>query len=360
MILGQSRGPTPNARHQIALRWVAPLAVLSAACLTIGAGASPTADEMQARRARVAAMDPAAQQELLRRYEQFQALPPEEQQRLRRLQADLDADPDSKRLRQVLERYHEWLKSITTAERATLAELSPKERVKEIERLQRHQIYAQRLEALEPGDLVEIHRWIDEMIDEHRQELEAGLSGRGREFYQRQSDPEAKKMVLVYRLFGRRGKDESLVTPQDIARLTSRLSDSAKATLAEAPTPEERRRVVGGWLFATLRRYSSWQGGRRANQVVGEELLQFLQNDVRPDKREELLKKPREEMLQELRRMYFEREQMRGPPGPPFDGRGERRGRPDDDERPRRGGSDDERRAGKPRPGKPNDEKRAG
>ncbi|REK06779.1 MAG: hypothetical protein DWQ37_22310 [Planctomycetota bacterium] len=314
--------PEPHpASHEPWWRVAAVPAVLVSACLAMAADGRPSSQELAARRAEVASMSAAEQQELLRRWERFQALPAAEQERLRKLQAEIAADPNSERLREVLAQYHEWLKTITPAERASLAELSPRARVKEIERIQRRDRFEQRLEALEPSDFDEIRRWIDDLVEQHREELVEGLSGRYRAMYEHRSDPDAKKMVLVYRLFAHRGRDESLVTADDVQLLTDSLSESARAKLDEATTAKERRRTIGGWLFATLGQNHSWHGGRHANPMVGEELLRFLQNDVEPGKREELLKKPREEMLRELRRMYFERELRRGPPRPSFDDR---------------------------------------
>ena len=188
-----------------------------------------------------------------------------------------------------------------------------------------------------------VRRWIDELVQEHRGELEANIPDRYRDWYQRQTDPSTKQMALVFRLFGRsRGdasENDSKVTEQDIERLTSKLSESAKAELAKDASLEAQRRVVRGWVFASLRRSSAWQRERRGNALVGEELLRFLQSDVPPAERERLLKLPREEMLQQLRRMYFER--GGGPPrgsfdqrpGPPGDFRSRRGDRSRDEQR---------------------------
>ena len=91
--------------------------VLVAAVLALATVGDPTAEELEARRAKIAAMDPAQQQDLLRKLERFEALPEAEQQRLRELQAAIDADPNAERLLIVLERYHEWLKTITNSQR---------------------------------------------------------------------------------------------------------------------------------------------------------------------------------------------------------------------------------------------------
>lgn len=291
---------------------------LAAALVAIAGGPSPTAEELAARRAKIAGLEPSEQQELLRKYERFRAMSAEEQERLRKLQAEISADPHAERLYQVLDRYHEWLKTITASQRATLAELPAQERVKEIDRIQRRQEDAQRLEPLSRQDLREIRHWIDELVEKHRDELVASITGRFRKWFDEETDPVRKQMALVYRMFGRSrgGVSQSRVTQEDIDRLAKKLSESARAEIDKGGTLEAQGKVVRGWIFATLRRYDSWQRGRRANPVVGEELLQFLQNEVAPADRERLLKLPREDMHRELRKMYFERGHRDGRPGP--------------------------------------------
>lgn len=331
--------------------WRAVAVVVAVVMLTAVDGLSD--QELANRQARIASLDESARQELARKFERFQALTPEEQVRLRALQAEITADPNSTRLMQVLSRYHEWLKTISTAQRAQLAELTPHDRVEAIEDIRRTQRDAQLLEPLTRDDMRAVRRWIDELVQQHRKELEADIPERYRDWYQRQTDPSTKQMALVFRLFGRsRGgqESESKVTQEDIDRLTTKLSESAKAELAKDVSLDAQRRVVRGWVFASLRRSSAWQRERRGNALVGEELLRFLQSDVPPAERERLLKLPREEMLQQLRKMYFER--GGGPPRGSFD---ERPG-PPGEFRSRRGDKsrDDERRGerdGKPSPG---------
>ncbi len=312
------------------------------------------------RQARIASLDESARQDLARKFERFQALTPEEQDRLRALQAEITADPDSARLMQVLSRYHEWLKTISTAQRAQLAELTPHDRVEAIEDLRRTQRDAQLLEPLTRDDMRSVRRWIDELVQRHRKELETDIPERYRDWYQRQTDPSTKQMALVFRLFGRsrggQNESDSKVTQEDIERLTAKLSESAKAEVAKVVSLDAQRRVIRSWVFASLRRSSAWQRERRGNALVGEELLRFLQSEVPPAERERLLKLPREEMLQQLRRMYFER--GGGPPRGSFD---ERPG-PAGDFRPRRGNKsrEDERRGqrdGKPAPSADQDPK---
>ena len=282
-----------------------------------GADQSPTAEELAARRADVAKMDPNEQQELLRRYERFKALPAQEQERLRALDSQIASDEHSQRLHQILEQYHEWLKTLTPTQRAELAELSPTERVKAIKRIQRDQS----LQILSRRDTVEIMRWIDGIVAKHRQELIASMRPEHRERFEKQQDPARQRHVLMYMAFGgRRDKDSrSRISQEDLDRLAGKLSEAARAELAKASTLEAKRDVVGGWIAATTRRSEARAPRRRMNSLVVEELLQFLQNEVPPDQQARLLKLEREEMLKELGRMYFERGHgdRRFPGGPP-------------------------------------------
>jgi len=278
-----------------------------AAVLLLAASPVPTSEELAARRERIAGMDAAGQQDLLRKLDRFTALPPEEQERLRDLQAAINADPNAERLMTILERYHEWLKTITPSQRARLAELPARQRVEEIERIVRSQRDAQRLELLTEKDTREIRNWVEKLVEEHRDELVAGLPGRYRTWYDRQTDKSSKQFTLMFPLFGysREGQVNSKVTAEDIDRLAKELSDGARAELDKAQSLDDKRKLVGGWLFSSMRR--NWQRGRRSNPVLTEELLQYLQNDVPAADRERLLKLPREEMLHEVRKRYFER-----------------------------------------------------
>jgi hypothetical protein len=320
-----------------ALRGAASAAIVLLTLLTLGASPDVATSELAARSQRVAEMDPAQQQELLRKFERFETLSPAEQDRLRKLQAEITADPNSQRLLEILERYHEWLKTITPAQRAKLADLSAKQRVREIEHILRAQRDAQRLEPLTPQDMHEIRRWVDDLIDKYREELVESLPSRYRSWYDRQTDPGSKQMTLVFPLFGySRERDiDSKITSGDIDELAGKLSNTAQTELAKAESLEEKQKLVGGWMFASMRRSWSWHRGRRSNPVVTEELLQFLQNDVPPTDRQRLLKLPRDEMLQELRKMYFERSFGERPEGRSDHDRRERsRGRGPGSERP--------------------------
>jgi hypothetical protein len=299
-------------------------------CCLIALAASGRADDrLDARRAQIARLQPAEQEELLRKQERFAALPAEEQQRLRAFQAALDADKDAERLEQVLVRYHEWLKTLTPSQRAKLAELPPAERVAEIKRIQKQQNEARermhRADLLSWVDMKEVLNWTEDFVWSRRQDLLADMSKEQRQRFEKW-ERQKQRRALLLRAFerSRREGPGALATldQADIDGLAGKLSDKPRQALSDAATLSDKRRLVGGWIGTSMHRLDPWPSSRKQGSLVVEDLLQYLQNEVPPTDRERLLKMPRDKMLEELRGMYFERSRYGGPGGPPrFDGR---------------------------------------
>jgi hypothetical protein len=303
-------------------------------CL-IGIAAFARADDrLDARRAQIAKLQPAEQEELLRKQERFGALPAEEQQRLRAFQAALDADTNAERLEQVLVRYHEWLKTLTPSQRAKLAELPPAERVAEIRRIQKQQGEARermhRADLLSWGDMKAVVNWTEDFVWTRRQDLVADMSKEQRQRFEKW-DRQRQRRAMLLRAFerSRREGPGALATldQADIDGLAAKLSDKPRQALSDAATLADKRRLVGGWIGTSMHRLDPWPSSRKQGSLVVEDLLQYLQNEVPPTERERLLKMPRDKMLEELRGMYFERSRYGGPGGPRFDGRGGDRGK---------------------------------
>ncbi len=348
-----TKAQLPQTRRRAWLAGASPLVLVAA--LAALATSPPTADELTARKEYVASLDAARQQELLRRFERFSALPQEEQQRLRALQAAITADPNSERLLKVLERYHEWLKTISPTQRARLAELPAKQRVEEIEP------HSPRPAARRARRAADLGRSAADPPLGRCPGRPASTAARRQhsrpvsQVVQRAKRPgrQANGAGLSALWCSRDGRDDTTVTPDDIERLSGKLSASAQAELTKAATPSEQMRTVRSWVFAALPRFSPAHRERRANPLVGEELLQFLQNEVSPADRERLLNMPREEMLHELRKMYFERalsEREGGPQRGHFDSRPDGPRGPRSRRRPNDGDDDKPARPKQPGP----------
>jgi len=280
--------------------------------------------DLAERKAEIASLQSSEQQELLKKLERFNQLPPAEQDRLRAFQAALEADSDAQRLQTVLERYHAWLKTITPSQRARLAALDPKQRVEEVKKIKRQQERSQRIDVLTKQDMRAVLSWTEEFVWERRKNLLAELPKDQRERFN-QMDPQRQRRALLLRAFERsrregRGDLESL-EQDDVDRLALKLSEPAKKALSEAGSLAAERRLVGAWVGTSFYRSEPWTYSRRPSSLVAEDLLQYLQNDVPPSERERLLKMPREQMLEELRGMYFERSRGDFPGRPWFDGK---------------------------------------
>ncbi len=307
----------------LASNWTRRVALLGA-CFVCAPAAG--GDDLATRREQVERMPPAEQQDLLRKQERFAELPSEEQERLRTLQAALDADPHHDELQQVLFRYHEWLKTLTPTQRSELADLPPQERVQQIKKIQRQQHMAREQahlnEVLSKKDLTAIVQWVEDLAWQRRERLLTGMSESQRKGFDG-TDEHRQRRILLYRALAseraRRSKGGASllgVEPADIEKLASELSPPARQELTEASGLPAQRKLLHGWVNVAVHRLDPSHAGRRLGPLAGEDLAQFLQHDVPEPQRERLLKMPREQMLEELRTMYYSR--PRGEFGPPL------------------------------------------
>ncbi|HEX3725487.1 MAG TPA: hypothetical protein VHV08_04565 [Pirellulales bacterium] len=313
-------------------------AILLVAGLLCFASAARASDDLAARRAELAHMSPAEQQELLRKQMQFLSLPGEEQNRLRALQAAIDADPQSERLRSVLKHYHEWLKTLSPAEREELADLPPEERVARIKQIKERQhsfrVQAQRVEALTRQDMQKIMQWTEARLWDRRDQIISEMTPNWRTRINQEAPPKQRQLLLMWAYATRRQNSTPLATVEqpDFDRLSAGLSEPAQQELAKAADLAERRKIMASWIGAAMHRLDFWRGQRKLPSVMEAELAQFFEHDLRPQQRERLLKMPNEQMREELRRLYFERDRregysgMRGMPRgdtPPLEDRGD-------------------------------------
>jgi len=276
-------------------RWS--LLILGIAALLIGADQPPqtlTSSE------RLAQMSPAEKAELTKKKTRFENLPLEEQTRIRKLHEQLSKHEDQQRLQEVMSRYSAWLTELTSAQRAELRALNPKDRVKLIEEIKLDQA-AQQLAAIGPvklqqEDITLMFRWIGEYIKNHREEIAPELPSDLRKRIQ--SMPEdAQLRTILFTL--NRNPDFRFPPPteEEIANLEKELSGEAKEALARAE-PKLKAQMVNRLLRAAF--YS-----RMTTQFSEDELQKFASKHLTSEQREQLEGLPREEMQRKLRQMYM-------------------------------------------------------
>ncbi|MCU0962451.1 MAG: hypothetical protein MUF48_20325 [Pirellulaceae bacterium] len=265
-----------------------------------------TADEsFEQRQAHLQSLSDAEKFHLLQDYRRFQELPTAEQDRLRQLHQQLTNDPDREQLEQVLERYYNWLRSLTPPERAEVLSLPADQRIERIRALMRTQD-ARRFRMMvggfmmSPQDLTTIHEWFDQFLDEHAQAILATLPDEQYARLKQEYDPQRDRNLLRFLYFRNPSPELPRPSREDEARLQARVSKPAQEVLALAGD-EERSRVIQRWTgAAALSRL-------RTNPSV-EELQQFAQESLSDAERFRLESLPRDRMYRELRMLYSQRQ----------------------------------------------------
>lgn len=302
------------------------------------------AAETEAQRAeRLAKMTAEQKEELLRKKDRFDALPADEKARLRGLHAEIEATSHARQLHQTLTRYNDWLKTLSSAERAELLGLACDERIAKIREILKRQESLRFREfagTLPEQDRDAIYRWLEAFVDKHEDELlklspwsqfrsrQGPESRQGPDSRQGQQgsdsrqgpegDPKRHRRMLMFTLL-RRGSDDapSLVpTAEDVAELMPKLSQVTRHEIERTPA-DRKPEVIRELVRATV--YS-----KSMPQVSEDELRKFFAK-LDPTDRERLEALDREQMRRELTRMYHASQFRRGgqpgfgmPPGPGF------------------------------------------
>jgi hypothetical protein len=305
---------------------------------------APAEESDSQRAARVQAMTPEEKERLLQRKERFEALSPAEQERLRKLHKSIAAAPNSRDLLTVLDRYHQWLKSISSAQQAELMSLPIDQRIEKIAEIRRDQIqkhFDQLAWQLEREHLDVINAWMEDFVQRHEAEILTRVHPGFAVAIVSATDPKRRRDMLVGAVFGiRRPPGMPEPTDEDLAALAAQLPPTLQDELASQPTGELRR-----GLLTTCVRFAHFM--RHAPPPPTDEELSKFYASQSAETRQRLDRMGRQEMKRELIRLYF----WRGP-----DGRG-RRG----DGSSRRGESSERRSegTGSPKDRQPGDDAQA-
>lgn len=244
--------------------------------------------------------------ELRRQVEQFDQLSVEQKQQLRLFHKSLSSEADGDRLKQILESYHRWLKSLSPHQRASILELSPKERIDAIRRIKQQQVTKQPIRDaahfLPPEDTNAMAEWFDHFVESRKDEIQPLLSDLQKRQLERANRREQRQIYLSVLVPGRkpnRSATALLPTSDDVRKLTNNLSDRTKQRLDNAPKRNDRQTMPLRWLRQTL-------GPRHIDDSFKSHLRRFYMNNLTSREREDLQRLPRENMQRELRRRYFQ------------------------------------------------------
>ncbi|MFN3149343.1 hypothetical protein [Bremerella sp.] len=288
------------------------------------------------RVARIEAMSAADKSELRLKLERFERLSTEERNRRVALNEALDEHAEGDQLREVMHRYYDWLKTISSVERLKLQELPPEERITEIKRIiaaqerkQFEEFTRDAFRDIKPKreDFQAIRGWFDEWLGAHKEEIlanEPKLYERVPWLKDRLEDASDDRKLFVIWVWMFRVPEVKAIMPsdEDFQRLATQLDKETQSKLQSEP-PDRQRGLLAALMQAAV--FSHFQ-----NRVDDDELQKFYRK--LPEKRQaELAALPPERFDSELRREYMRENGNRffggrPPGGPPWD-RDDRDGR---------------------------------
>lgn len=264
------------------------------------------ADELDDRRQRLEEMTAEEKAALLRKKERFDRLSQAERQRMRDLHASIESRQDSERLRTVLERYNEWLKTLPTVERSKLLGLPAEERIKRIKSLRQEQLrktfglWGSRQEP--PGDVKRLFDWANSYVDNHRSEILDGLPPQDR-LRLRHADPKRQQRILLFRTIGgvgrRPGQRMPMPSAEELEQLKKALSPQARELLENELNAMRRVALVQRWLQVSVM--------SRLLPPVDDEELRALEDSLSDAEREKLDQLSPNQRWMQLRRLYYMR-----------------------------------------------------
>lgn len=324
-------------KHQT---WLLPVCIV--AFLTFGTAGSVWADDDRDA-AKLKTLPPDQKDELIRKKARFDSLSDEEKRKLRELHDSITKSQDAPELEKVMTRFCDWLKTLSSGQRAELLDLPPEKRIERIKEIMSQQEAARFKEYtgnLPENDRDRIYKFLEEFVSTHEDRIKDRMPREMRDRL-RHVDDEARKRMLIGALQNRRNdSDMPFPAREDFEKLLQSLSPETQKQLEQARTPEEKEERTRELVRAAI-----WS---RMFPPVSEEELRKFYTKLPVEARERLEPLDPEQMNRELRRMYYaDKFRERGPwgeggprGGPPRGGPG-RSGPPDTrvDDRPSDRGS---------------------
>ena len=277
---------------------------------------------IDARRQWIASLDEDEQASLRARYNRFARMTAAEQQRIRSLHEAVVTAHDRDRLLRVLVHYKTWLAGVPSARQFELRSMPRDERVQAIAAQQRREANNPWI-RLTPDEA----RRIDGVLQEIRAHMRREIVFPGRADGRGEGRGEGR---------GQRGPNRSPGFPQQFRQLLADSRDTWEPNIIEALSPEHRQQFttldphqqqqqIVRWIMQDRGRSRRRDERRSFADITQQELERFFVEDVSPTDKERLLAQPRDQVEQELKRMYIRHEfgddndpSDREPPGPGF------------------------------------------
>jgi hypothetical protein len=324
-------------------------------------------DDLDARRARLLAMDTTQKQELRRKFDRFQASGEEKKAELRKFDRELRGDPEADRLLETLRQYHNWLLMHSPLERSDLQKMPAEDRLARILQLKREE--TDRLVAglsnderklfdlgpLTDKDLKAVFDWSHEMVLRQKNEILREAREHERDWVESAPDKqEESRRLFMVAMRSRGGPPKVTDVPEaDWDALLAKLSPVTRSELAkEGPEKPKQAAVLHRWVVGTM------QARFAARASVTRDDLIKVYNEMDSNVKRGMADLPPEDFYRRLMREHMLQQGKEqgpwwgrgdkppGPPGPPPEF-GDRRRGPPPEFGDRRGGDDRGRRSGR-------------
>ncbi len=276
------------------------------------------------RQQAVEKMSPAERQDLNDEYKKFLALSTDQQDQLRTLNRNLENDPQGERLRGLMHRYYDWLKTLRPDERADLLSLPLAERPARIKSLkQRQEAFAAKLPAgshLTPQDVQVLSDWVKTYAAAHEAELLKEFPsprhgefpgndkfGGNDKFPGNEKAPRDRpRQFTAWRPW--LGPKLPSVSKEEIDDLAHQLSPEPRKVIESRPTLPDKIELIHEWLQAIWRQRAGGGGfGRHGRNVGSKELARFFENDLSKEEQDKLSHiTDKDEQHRELQRLFLQ------------------------------------------------------
>jgi hypothetical protein len=255
---------------------------------------------LEERRAWVEGLNPADKLELRTELEKFSALPIKQQQALRQLDKQLTDSADSAQLHHIMQRYNDWLKTLSAADRANvLDESNAQDQIKLIRQLRQGQM-GQAFAWLEPGlnlmrnrDNAAILQWMRDFAEKHEAELTEASSEQKRPDAQRPEDRRRRRplaMLAWQEWWSATASGTPPVTPTDIHALHFQLSPEKQKQLDAEATLKDQVSLIRQWIQTASGEFREMavQGFGRWGGLPNPDRLNRFEQQLSPEEKKEL------------------------------------------------------------------------
>jgi len=269
------------------------------------------AQERDSRRRQIQAMSAAERDRLERQFQTYRDMSPEHRAELGRMHREIEEDAKrAGNLRDVLQNYHDWLKTLSPWQREELRRASDNQTKLTLIRdflehqdngPSRYRSGRPRSPFYMPGPFADAPTLGNDDLAALTVKLEksAQLPQPLREELQELDGSRRTLRLLAHQAKGRGGRGEWL----DVEEITASISDAeVRARIDEVVDDEERRRFVGAIVVKSL--MVQWRA-QTERVLPNDDQIQTFYEQLEPKLRDELMQLPSAEFQEEVRARYM-------------------------------------------------------